>query len=130
MLSDGILSADQMFQAAKARNAMITWLVRLGGFVVMWIGMMMLVRPLRVVADVLPFAGELVGFASGLIMLLVAGVVSLVTISIAWLVYRPVLGIGLLVLAGGCVWLILRAKKRAAPRMPAMQNMPPPPIPS
>jgi hypothetical protein len=130
MLSDGIVSADQMFQAAKERNAMITWLVRLGGFVVMWIGLMMLLRPLRVVADVLPFAGELVGFASGLIMLLVAGVVSLVTISIAWLVYRPVLGIGLLVLAGGCVWLIMRAKKRAVPRMPAMQNMPPPPIPS
>src|SRR5207253_215571 len=78
ILSDGILTADQMFEQEKARNAMITWVLRLVGFVVMWIGFMMLVRPLKVVADVLPFAGELVGFASGLVMLLVAGTVSFV----------------------------------------------------
>ncbi len=92
---------------------------------------MMLVRPLRVVADVLPFFGNLVGMASGLIMFLVAGVVSTVTIAIAWLFYRPLLGIGLLVVAGGLVALIVRAKRRAMPPAQAYQSMPPPPpIPS
>jgi hypothetical protein len=99
----------------------------------MWIGFMMLVRPLKVVADVLPFAGELVGFASGLIMLLVAGAISFVTIGIAWLVYRPVLGVTMLVIAGGLVFLIVKKKKQAKamiPVMPGVSNMPPPPIPS
>jgi hypothetical protein len=132
ILSEGIKTANEMFEAEKARNAMITWLLRLGGFVVMWIGFMMFVRPLKVVADVLPFAGELVGFASGIVMLLVAGTISFVTIGIAWLVYRPLLGITCLVLAGGLVFLIVK-KKRAARGafavIPPVPNIPPPPIP-
>ena len=133
MLTDGIKSANEMFAAEASRNATITWILRLCGFIFMWIGFTMLVRPLRVVADVLPFAGELVGFASGAIMLLVAGTISLVTIGIAWLVYRPVLGITLLVMAGGLVFLIVRAKSRAKTAIPAIprpMNPPPPPIPS
>ena len=109
-----------MFATEKKRAEMITWVIRLGGFVLMWIGLMMLVRPLRVVADILPFAGSMVEFASGLVMLLVAGTVSLVTIAIAWLVYRPVLGIALLILAAGLVVLIVRKKKAHTATFPAM----------
>ena len=131
MLSDGILSADEMFAAQKARNTMITWLIRLGGFVGMWIGLMMFVRPLKVVADILPFAGNLVEFAGGIVMLLVAGTVSFVTIGIAWLVYRPVLGISLLAVAGGLIYLIVKKKKQATARagFPPIPNIPPPPPP-
>jgi hypothetical protein len=129
-LMDGLKSADEMFAAEKARNAMITWIIRFCGCLFMWIGFMMLVRPLRVVADVLPFAGDIVGFASGFIMLLLAGAISLVTIGIAWLVYRPVLGVSILVLAGGLVFMIVRAKRRHSATIPAIpRTMPPPPPP-
>jgi hypothetical protein len=133
LLESSIKSADEMFATEKKRAEMITWVIRLGGFVLMWIGLMMLVRPLRVVADILPFAGSMVEFASGLVMLLVAGTVSLVTIAIAWLVYRPVLGIALLILAAGLVVLIVKKKKAhtaTLPAIPRATTFPPPPIPS
>ena len=47
MLTDGIKSANEMFAAEASRNATITWILRLCGFIFMWIGFTMLVRPLR-----------------------------------------------------------------------------------
>jgi hypothetical protein len=88
-----------MFEDAIATNTLITWLVRLGGFILLWIGFGLLFAPLSVLADIVPLFGSLVGAATGLIAFLLALAVALTIIAFAWLFFRPLLGITLLVLA-------------------------------
>ena len=83
------------------------------GFVLMFMGIALVLRPLSVLADVLPILGNIVGAGTSLIAGLVATVLTLLTISIAWLFYRPLLGIALLVVAVGLTYLI-RTKLRGS----------------
>ena len=104
-------------------NGIFTWLVRLGGFLLMFFGLSMVLKPLSVLADVLPILGNIVEMGNGLVAGIIALVCSLVTIAIAWIFYRPVLAIFLLVLAAGGIFLLWKkrqAKKAAAaPAAPA-----------
>lgn len=119
MLSDGVKDAAEMFEAARSANTMMTWIVRLVGFLLMYIGISMVLKPLSVLADVLPILGDIVGIGTGLVAGVVAFVCALVTIAIAWIFYRPVLGIVLLVLAGAALFLLWKKKQAAKPAVAA-----------
>ena len=54
MIVSGNVPAQQMFADAIATNTLITWLVRLGGFILIWIGFSLLFAPLSVLADIVP----------------------------------------------------------------------------
>jgi hypothetical protein len=72
----------------------------------------MVLKPLSVLADVLPILGNIVEIGNGLVAGVIALVCSLVTIAIAWIFYRPVLAIVLLLVAGAAIFLLW--KKRQA----------------
>ncbi len=114
MLESGTHSADEMFQQAKASNKTLTIILRVVGFIVMFIGFASILKPLSVIADVVPFIGSIVGAGTGLIAFVVSAVLSLITIAVAWVVYRPLIGVGLLVVAGGLVF-VLKGKLKKAP---------------
>ena len=114
LVSDGAKTAEEMFAAAKSANKMIAWLIRLGGFLMMLFGVRMVLGPLEVLADVVPFIGRIVGFGTGLVAAIVAIPCTLVTIAIAWIAYRPVLGIALLIGAVASVVLLVRRGRRTA----------------
>ena len=113
MLSSGVKTADEMFTSAQKGNAMMTWILRIVGFFIMYTGLKMVFGPLGVLADVLPFLGSLVRMGTGLLSFLIALPCSLVTIAIAWIVYRPVLGIILLVIAVGAIVMLFKNRKSA-----------------
>jgi len=117
----GTLSADSMFKAAESENATLTWILRLVGFLLMAFGLGLIFNPLAVVADVLPFMGSLLRGGIGVFAFLVALSLSLVTIALAWLAFRPLLGLGLLAVAGAAVFGLhrLAAGKAAASGQPA-----------
>ena len=112
-LHDGITDAAAMFASARSGNAMMTWLIRLAGFLLMFFGLSAVLKPLSVVADVLPLLGDLVGIGTGLVAFLTALVCALVTIAVAWIVYRPVIGVLLLAAAGFLVWKLAQKRKAA-----------------
>ena len=122
LLANGIRDSAEMFEAARSSNSMMTWLVRLGGFLMMFFGISMVLKPLSVLADVLPILGDIVEMGAGIVAGLVALVCALVTIAIAWVFYRPVIGIILLAIAGFFVWKLWQkrraAKAAAAPPVP------------
>lgn len=124
LLQLGQQDAATMFADARRSNTLWTWLIRLGGFLLMALGFKVLLEPLAVLADVIPFLGTVLRAGTGFVSLLVAFVLSIVTIAFAWIVYRPLLGIALLVLAGGG-WVagMSAAKKRSA----GSSGAPPPP---
>ncbi|MCS7471397.1 hypothetical protein NZK35_32525 [Stieleria sp. ICT_E10.1] len=108
VLKVGVFSAAEMIAQEEAANRMLTWFLRAGGSMMMFFGLMLLLRPLVVLADVLPLAGSLVGFGTAIVagLLTVAG--AMTVIGIAWVFYRPVLGVSLLVVAVAAVYLIFR----------------------
>lgn len=116
VISRGSKTADQMFTAQAEANKMMTWLLRFGGFLAMAIGLYMVFKPLSTIADVIPFLGSLLSFGLGIFAGLIAFFLSLITIAIAWLFYRPLLAIILLVIGiGGIVgWQIYAKKKKTA----------------
>ena len=97
-----------MFAKARTSNKWKTWLFRALGFIAMTFGLNLLVKPISVIADVLPFVGNIVGAGLGFIMALLAAVISFVIIAVAWLAYRPVLGGALLVGAAVLIFLIVK----------------------
>jgi hypothetical protein len=99
----GEVSAAAMFQHAESENSLITWLVRAGGFIAMFIGLAAILNPLKVFADIVPFIGSIIGFGTGLVALMLAVAGSLIVIAVAWLAARPLLGGTLLVLGVAAV---------------------------
>lgn len=116
MLEQGKLTAAQMFKNAEDANVARTWIVRLIGFLMMAIGFGLVFKPLSVVADVVPFIGDIVGMGFAVVAGALAIPLSLITIGVAWVFYRPLVGIPLLLLGiGGLVGVkVLAAKKKAA----------------
>lgn len=115
MLKRGVHTAKDMFESALAQNTMLTWILRAVGFVMMFLGLVMFFRPLSVLGDVVPFIGSMLAFGTGIFALAISGALSVGTIAVAWVVYRPVLGILLLSVAiAAMVALVMTGRKRAA----------------
>lgn len=111
-LEAGTVTAAAMFGDLEASNAGLTWALRFVGWLLMFLGVLLVVRPLVVVADVLPFLGSLVGAGAGLAAFVIASPLSLVTVAVAWIVYRPLLGAALL--AAGVAVAVLAGKLTSA----------------
>ncbi|MBN1532123.1 MAG: TMEM43 family protein [Spirochaetes bacterium] len=101
MLNSGTVGAAQMFQQAQSSNRTRTWIVRLVGFILMFAGLSMVFKPIVTLGDVVPIVGSILNFGVSVASFVVSLVLSLVTIAIAWIFYRPLLGIVLLVLGVG-----------------------------
>lgn len=121
LMETGIKSKEVMYQNAKDSNTMWTWIWRLVGWLMMYIGLKMILAPISVLGDVLPILGNILEFGTGIIAFMVSAVTALVVIAIAWLTYRPVLGITLLVLAGALIVLAIVKKKKKAPEPAAAE---------
>jgi hypothetical protein len=112
ILRPGMHSAEEMIEAAKAANVFRTWLFRVLGFFLFFIGLNTILKPLATVGVVLPFLGRLLSSGIGLISGLIAIILTFVVIAIAWIFYRPLLAIGLLVLAGVFTYFLMMRKKK------------------
>jgi hypothetical protein len=125
LVEEGNLTAPQMFKKAQDANTFMTWLIRVGGFFLMFLGIFMLFRPIVVFADVVPLFGTMLGAGIGLFAFLGAAILSFLTIAIAWVFYRPFIGITMLVLpAAAFYWLLSVGMKKKAARAAAMVPAP------
>lgn len=98
-ISVGTLSADEMFQTEHDNNSTMTWLLRLAGLVLCIAGLKAIFGILETLLKVVPFLANILGLGVRLICSVVGFVWSLIVIALAWLFYRPLLGIALLVVA-------------------------------
>jgi len=116
--NDGTRTAQEMFTSAKQSNKILTWFLRFVGFMLMYMGLSAVFKPLSVIGDVIPFVGTIIGMGTGLVAGLIAAICTLITIAIAWLFYRPVIGIILLVVAGALIFLFIQKKNAAKAAKP------------
>lgn len=109
LVQKGVLSPRQMFQRAEAVNGALTWTIRIGGFFMMFFGLMSMSQPLTAIAKIVPFVGGLLGAGIRILSAAAAAILSLITISIGWITFRPLLGFSL-VAAAAIIAVILRAR--------------------
>jgi hypothetical protein len=120
LVQTGTHNSAAMFEKAHSDNVMMTWLIRFIGFFMMFMGLSLIFGPVKVIADKVPFIGNALEFGVALVAFLLAAFLSLMTIAVSWIVVRPLVGIGLMILAiGSVVGLVMlvrkgKAKKEAA----------------
>merc|ERR1712232_1114698 len=104
----GNYTVGAMFDEAEASNAATTWILRFVGYAVMTLGLYLVFRPIEVFADIIPCVGSIIGCGIIFMAAVLSAVLSLLTISIAWLAARPKIG-GIvlavsLIVVGGCAF--------------------------
>lgn len=107
-LYEGSKTSTEMINSIEAGNKMSKWIFRILGTILVCLGMSMILSPLTTLIGYIPFLGKIVNGAIGVVSSTVGLAVSLLTIAVAWLVYRPIIGIALIVVSVG---LVILAKK-------------------
>jgi len=111
---DGIVPAAKIFADAQSMNSKITWLLRLVGLLVMYFGLKRVLGPIDSLVDVIPILNGIVAMGTSLAAGLVAGACALLTIGVAWVFYRPWLGIPLIAVGVGVFVMVFMKKRKAA----------------
>jgi len=114
----GIVGPEIMFEGAKKANSFLTWLLRFLGIFLIVISLKMVFKILPSLFMVLPPLGKIVGAGVGLVCTVGGGAWSLAIIAIAWLFYRPLIGIPMLLVSVAGIWFLSKkgkAKKAQTP---------------
>jgi len=127
LLQRGTVSADEMFESAQASNRLLTWGIRVGGFFMLSTGFSLILGPLAVFASILPILGRIVRAGTTVISFILAGIVWSIVVSIAWIFYRPVLGIAILVVTVALLVMLVKRLRAAKAGAPGNVSASPPP---
>ena len=100
----GKKDADEIFESEHSANKMLMWILRLVGVILAVAGLKGIFGFLETLLKVVPFLANILGWGVGVVCTVVGVVWSLIVIALAWLFYRPILGIALLALAGFLIW--------------------------
>lgn len=112
LVEKGAHPAAEMLKHAEESNSMMTWVLRFVGWLLMCIGFSMLVGPINIVADIIPFFGDLVGLGTGLFGFAMGSSLALLCIAVGWIFARPLIGILMLAGAIGIFVMLKKAGKK------------------
>lgn len=101
----GEKDATEIYEGEHDMNNIMLWAFRIIGILMVIGGLKGIFGFLETLLKVLPFIANILGWGVGVICTVVGVVWSLIVIAIAWLFYRPLLGITLLVVAGLLIWI-------------------------
>lgn len=101
----GKTDAEEIFEGERAANSMWLWVLRILGIILVISGLKGIFGFLEIILKVVPFIANIIGWGVGVVCTVVGIVWSLIVIALAWLFYRPLIGISLLLLAGFLIWV-------------------------
>ena len=115
-LAYGVQSAADMIQNAQQMNSVKTWFLRFFGWLMNFIGFHMVTSIISTTADITlnwipllgPMATSIINLGVNVANFILANCISLIVASIAWVFYRPVLGMSLL---AGSIGLFFTASR-------------------
>ncbi|MCE1237741.1 MAG: TMEM43 family protein [Hyphomicrobiales bacterium] len=117
LIRDGDVPAAAMFEEAQQANATMTWIFRAGGVFAMLVGFNVMFALVGVIGDVIPFVGSIARFATGLVAFALTAALAPLTIGLAWLAVRPLIGGAIIAVGaaiGGAAWFAARKRRAAA----------------
>jgi len=101
----GKKTGDEIIEDAQAANSTWTWILRVLGIMLVISALKMIFGFLTMILKVVPFLASIMGFGVGIVCTVIGVAWSLIVIALAWIFYRPLLGIILLAIAGFLVWV-------------------------
>jgi len=107
----GEVSANEMFKEAISNNKMLTWILRIVGLIICIFGFMLILNPLVVIGDVVPFIGSILNIGTGLVSTVIGFILSFIIIAIAWFFYRPLISIILISIVAMLIIFLLYKRK-------------------
>ena len=120
----GSKSGDEIIDAEKAANNTLLWIFRIVGILLVIGGLKGIFGFIETILKVVPFIANIFGWGVGLVCTVIGIAWSLIVIALAWLFYRPVLGIALLALAGFLVWVFAFKGKDKLKELAARRGQP------
>jgi len=119
---------ENAISTLHSEYTILSWILRLVGFLMMWIGLSLLFAPISVLLDILPIFGNISRALVGIVTFLVAFVLSVVTILVSMVIHNIIaLIITLVVVIAAVIFVFtyLKNKKKGGPQV---QTIPPPPV--
>lgn len=110
-LEDGEVGMDEMFANEHAANKTMGWILRLIGVLLVFFGFKNIFNIITQLLKVLPFLANIADLGVNLVAGVLAFAWCLIVIAIAWLWYRPLLGILLLAAAAALIWFLAKKSK-------------------
>ena len=101
----GKKDASEIFESEHSTNKILLWVLRILGVILVIAGLKGIFGFLQTILKVVPFLANIMGWGVSLVCFVAGLAWSLIVIALAWLTYRPILGISLLVIAGLLVWV-------------------------
>ena len=79
---------EEAVRIMKHEHTVLTWVLRAVGFVMMWLGLTLVLRPISVLLDFVPFLWNVGRFAINGMTFIVAAILSIVTILVSMIVHN------------------------------------------
>jgi len=107
----GAVDADTMFTVAGRSNSIMTWMLRLVGVILVVLSLKTVFEILPSLFKVLPPLGKIAGAGVALVCSVGGIAWSLAIVAIAWLFYRPLIGVPLLFVSVLGIWFLSKKAK-------------------
>ena len=112
LIRAGLGTRDQAIAQLRGAHKAIGWVLRIVGFAMMWVGLMLFFGPINALLDIVPFLGSAGRFLIGIAMFPVALVLSSITILLSIIAHSPILlALFIVGLAAGAYFLYQKKKK-------------------
>ena len=112
-------SMESMFESEKASNKMLLWVIRILGIFLIITALRMMFSIVVAVLKILPPLARVGEVGINIVTFVVGLVWSLIIILVAWVMWRPLLAIGLAVVIALLVAYLISRSKKAAEAAPA-----------
>lgn len=85
----GVKTKEQIFSSERKSNVMYSWMLRGGGWLLMFIGVLSISDLVTSIFTGIPFLRDLVAMTAFTFALVVSGIASFTVIAVGWCIYRP-----------------------------------------
>ena len=124
-LQMGTRDAAEIYEGAHESNHTMMWIFRIVGILMVIGGLKGIFAFIETILKVVPFVANIIGWGVGVVCTVIGVVWSLIIIALAWLFYRPIIGICLLAVAGFLVWVFAFKGKDKLKELAAKRNQQP-----
>ena len=104
-VANGVKSMDEMFASRHEANTFWLWVFRVIGLILVVSGLKGIFGILTTLLKVVPFLSSIMGFGVSVVCSVLGFIWALLVAALAWLFYRPLIGITLLAIAGFLIWV-------------------------
>lgn len=114
-LTNGLHESIEMIDDSRSDNSVYAWTTRILGILLIVGGLKCAFSIIPALFSFIPMLGKIVEKGVGLVCWLVGVIWSILVIGVAWLFYRPVVGVILLLIVAGVIFYMRRKPKPAEP---------------